>query len=257
LSSNQLTDCLHLQKLRFASQINLSRNLISDGRFLSNAGIFPLLKTLSLANNKLTSLPAVLLGSLTHLNLNGNLIVSLEDFDGHPKLEVLELRGNRISSLKGLGKAPQLRELYLAENSLTSLNGLGAFPKLEKLHIRKNKIASIPAMPSLLILRSLNLRENAVSKLADVAGVSASVSVLNLLANPVSEEMGDNTKKEVWMKYRQYQRVNKSDVTPEEKEEFDKEYKERVAEQERQEKEAREQAEREAAEKEAAEKGEA
>jgi hypothetical protein len=43
-----------------------------------------------------------------------------------------------------------------------------------------------------------------------------------LLGNPVSEEMGDNTKKEVWMKFRQYQKINKSEMTAEEREEFDK-----------------------------------
>lgn len=59
------------------------------------------------------------------------------------------------------------------------------------------------------------------------------VETLSLLANPVSEELGDNTKKEVWMKFRHYRKINKSEVTPEEREEFEKEYRERVAEQER------------------------
>lgn len=44
------------------------------------------------------------------------------------------------------------------------------------------------------------------------------------------------------MKLRQFIRINKSDITNEEKEEFDKQYKERIAELERQEKEAKEQA---------------
>ena len=47
------------------------------------------------------------------------------------------------------------------------------------------------------------------------------------------------------MKFRQYQRINKNDMTAEEKDEFDKEYKDRIAEQERQ---AKQRAEREAAE---------
>lgn len=88
----------------------------------------------------------------------------------------------------------------------------------------------------------MNLRENQIAKVNLLTGINKSVAIINLLANPISEELADNTKKEVWMKFRQYQKVNKSDVTVEEKEEFDKEYKERIAEQERQEKEAREQA---------------
>ena len=82
----------------------------------------------------------------------------------------------------------------------------------------------------------MNLRENQITKVDVLKKITLSVKILNLLANPVSEELGDNTKKEVWMKYRQYDRINKSDMTPEERDEFDKEYKERIAEQERQEK---------------------
>jgi len=59
--------------------------------------------------------------------------------------------------------------------------------------------------------------------------------------------LGDNAKKEIYMRYRNYEKINKGEVTGEEKEEFAKEWKERLAEIERQEKEAREQAEREAA----------
>lgn len=93
------------------------------------------------------------------------------------------------------------------------------------------------------------MRENQIAKIDVLKKISLAVKILNILSNPASEELGDNTKKEVWMKYRQYSKINKSEVTAEEKEEFDKEHKERIAEQERQEKEAKEQAEREAAEK--------
>ena len=71
-------------------------------------------------------------------------------------------------------------------------------------------------------LQYLNIRENQVSKLDVLRNVTLAVKVINLLGNPVSEEMGDNTKKEVWMKFRQYQKINKSEMTAEEREEFDK-----------------------------------
>lgn len=57
------------------------------------------------------------------------------------------------------------------------------------------------------------------------------MQILNLLGNPVSEELGDNTKKEVWMRYRHYTKINKNEVSNEDKEEFYKEYKDRLAEQ--------------------------
>jgi Leucine-rich repeat (LRR) protein len=112
------------------------------------------------------------------------------------------------------------------------------------LHLRKNKISDLADFPELPALKYLNVRENQITKLDVLKKISLTVKVLNLLANPVSDEFGDNTKKEVWMKYRQYQRINKNDMTAEDQDEFDKEYKERIAEQERQEQEAREQAER-------------
>lgn len=100
-------------------------------------------------------------------------------------------------------------------------------------------MTEFPELPS---LKYFNIRENQIAKLDVLNKICLSVKILNLLANPLSEELGDNTKKEVWMKYRQYERINKGDMTPEEKDEFDKECKERIAEQERQEREAKEQA---------------
>jgi Leucine-rich repeat (LRR) protein len=58
-SSNSITEISHLQKLKYPTNINLSRNLISDGRFLSNPSIFSFLKSMNLSNNKLKSLPAI------------------------------------------------------------------------------------------------------------------------------------------------------------------------------------------------------
>lgn len=83
-----------------------------------------------------------------------------------------------------------------------------------------------------------------------MAGVNSSVQILNLLATPLEGELADNTKKEIWMKFRHYQKINKQQITGEEKEEFDKQYKDRLAEQQR------ERLEKEAAEKEAAENAE-
>jgi Leucine-rich repeat (LRR) protein len=122
-----------------------------------------------------------------------------------------------------------LKNLYLADNAISSLEGVGNLPNLQRLHLRKNKLTELNKFPDLPNLEYLNLRENLIAKIDVLKGISLKVKVLNLLANPISEELGDNAKKEVWMKYRQYNRINKSDVTPEEREEFDKEFKERLA----------------------------
>lgn len=86
LSTNQVEDITHIQKLRFLTHLNLSRNCIRDGNFLSNHALFPYVKTINLSNNKIKALPAVQLIRLTHLNLNNNEITGLEDFDGNPTL---------------------------------------------------------------------------------------------------------------------------------------------------------------------------
>lgn len=138
---------------------------------------------------------------------------------------MLELRGNKIASLKGLHNAAQLRELYLADNQITSFKALAKLPKLEKLHARKNKVSDLTEFADVSSIKYLNLRENQITKVNLLSGVPNSVTIINLLANPISEELADNTKKEVWMKFRQYQKINKSEVTAEEKDEFDKEYK--------------------------------
>lgn len=171
---------------------------------MSNSTAFPYVKTLNLSGNKIDSLPPIELRNLTHLNLNNNVINNLEDFYGHKKLQILELRGNKLKDLKGLVRLDSLKELYVAENNLESLNGIEDTPCLKKIHARKNKIVSFAAFPDLKGLIYLNLRENLVTKIDDVAKVCESVQILNLLGNPLSEEMGDNVKKEIWMRFRHY-----------------------------------------------------
>ena len=78
------------------------------------------MKKLNLQGNKITALAPINLRNLVHVNLNNNRIISLDDFEGHAKIEVLEVRKNRLMSLKGLGNMASLKELYLADNQLSS-----------------------------------------------------------------------------------------------------------------------------------------
>jgi hypothetical protein len=52
------------------------------------------------------------------------------------------------------------------------------------------------------------LSSNQIKKVEDISAISVSVSNINLEENPISEELADNLKKELWMKYRNYQIVN-------------------------------------------------
>ena len=67
------------------------------------------MKVINLLGNKIEKLPCISSKNLIHINLNYNVINSLEEFDGHLHLEIFELRGNKIKSLKGLKKIPKLR----------------------------------------------------------------------------------------------------------------------------------------------------
>jgi internalin A len=137
---NQLQDISYLEKLKFVVELNLENNHLGDVKFLMSSDSFPYLKKLNLQGNKITALTPINLRNLVHVNLNNNQIISLDDFEGHAKIEVLEIRKNRLISLKGLSNLGSLRELYLADNQLTSFQHLGDVPKLTKLNARKNKI---------------------------------------------------------------------------------------------------------------------
>ena len=140
LGFNQLQEINYLEKLKFVIQLNLENNLINDIKFLMMSDSFPYLKKLNLQGNKVTALLTINLPNLVHVNLNNNKIISIDDFQGHAKIQVLELRKNKLTSLKGLANLASLRELYLADNQLTGFQPLNNVPKLTKIHARKNKI---------------------------------------------------------------------------------------------------------------------
>jgi Leucine-rich repeat (LRR) protein len=77
LSSNQISDLIHVQKLKFITHLNLSRNVLSDGKFLYNPALFANLKSLNLSSNKFKALPSIELPRLLSLSLNNNEIESL------------------------------------------------------------------------------------------------------------------------------------------------------------------------------------
>ena len=74
-----------------------------------------------------------------------------------------------------------------------------ALPALKKLDVSKNQIVELDDMPELLALEWLSLDENQIEKLDQLPklrGLSC-LSTLNLTANPLSDEKGDDIKKEV------------------------------------------------------------
>ncbi len=90
--------------------------------------------------------------------------------------------------------------------------------------MRNNKLKAIlspfPFLPS---LNYLNLRENQIAKLDELKKIDTHVTGINVLQNPVTDELGENLKKEAVYLMPYLVKVNKSEVTVEERVAFEKE----------------------------------
>lgn len=152
-------------------EIDLDRNTIrkiSDEAFRSLQG----LKTLSLSQNKLLSVPAATrnIPTLRELDLSKNYIKTLDcnDFANLTKLSHLSLNENLISALKGcvFKDLIRLEVLKLQNNSITQLGG--AFqkylPNLKQLRLSLNKLTAIKSgeFKDLQSLQNLTLNNNQI-----------------------------------------------------------------------------------------------
>lgn len=113
------------------------------------------LKALTLHRCRLSSLPDLftapnspLSASLTHLNLDKNLILAAPFTALYrlPKLESLSLRDNKLRSVEGLGQFPSLAHLDVSANLLQRLpETLVTLTKLRSLIIKNNKLREMPS----------------------------------------------------------------------------------------------------------------
>lgn len=156
--------------------LSLSNNSLGNNSSVVPPGVLlPLgrLRTLTLSNNRLTSVPLQLPPSLRELYLRGNLIQHLQGdmFWGKAELQVLDLSANKLTD-KGLGKASLLNA-----SRLESLNLEGNFLKqvprhlpgtIKTLNLEGNFISSISkdAFMSMPQLEHLGLARNKIAKVA-------------------------------------------------------------------------------------------
>ncbi|GAA5886699.1 hypothetical protein JCM6882_005862 [Rhodosporidiobolus microsporus] len=94
------------------------------------------LETLHLARNKISSVRNLdKLASLSSLNLDHNLLTSLEAAADMPRLRVLRLCSNPIADID-IAFAPKLRTLYIDSARLGTVQGTERLRKLENLSVR-------------------------------------------------------------------------------------------------------------------------
>eukprot|EP00435_Cladocopium_sp_Y103_P012028 s4829_g3.t1 len=132
------------------------------------------LRTLRLAFNRLTTIPAVQgLAQLWTLELDSNEISSIapDAFQGLEKLQKLDLFGNEISSIApdAFQSLAQLETLNLYWNKISSIptDAIRGLVRLQTLNLGNNDISSIPtdAFRGLKQLQHLDLSSNEISSI--------------------------------------------------------------------------------------------
>ena len=110
--------------------------------------------------------------------------------------------------------------------------------------MRNNKLKTLYSpFPTLPSLSYINLRENQLAKLDDLKRIEPHITGINVLANPVTDELGEGFRRDVVTAMGWVCRLNKQDVTVEERVQFEKEMLEKERERLAAEEEARKAAE--------------
>ncbi|XP_061075381.1 leucine-rich repeat-containing protein 23 isoform X1 [Conger conger] len=243
LKERRLTDLTLLTSFVHLRFLDISSNLVSDlspltaltqllwlkgdGNVIQRFEGQPLgqlayLQWLSLALNRICDLKGLGGPSLESINLIGNSIerVTGLEYSRLTNLVTLELRGNRLESTDGI-YLPNLRKLYLAQNGIKRLEGLDRLEHLTTLHLRDNQLETLDGINSnMKALQYLNIRGNQVSSpraLVSLVEVMNTLKSLVLTENPLSEI--EDYRLFVLSRLPMLERLDKEQITPEEREE--------------------------------------
>lgn len=123
---------------------------------LAGIGRFRALEILNIDTGTLTDLaPLGALKKLLYVCARNHKLRSLEGLP--PSLETLEVENNVIASLDGLDRLTNLEKLSLDNNKLTSIPNLSKLRKLQALSLLGNPITRLENLESLRSLRSLDI----------------------------------------------------------------------------------------------------
>ncbi|XP_054552771.1 leucine-rich repeat serine/threonine-protein kinase 2 [Talpa occidentalis] len=170
LHSNKLTSFpAHVLSLSRLAFLDVSRNDIGPRVLLDPALSCPALRQLSLAHNRLSSVPeglGAVASGLQQLALEGNEIAGTCPCLCLTELRALNLSKNHISDLAGgfLEACPRLESFSASMNLLATLPTLP--PSLTSVKLAQNRFACVPdALLSLPHLRSLDMSSNEIQSL--------------------------------------------------------------------------------------------
>nr|XP_020762414.1 leucine-rich repeat-containing protein 57 isoform X1 [Odocoileus virginianus texanus] len=147
------------------------------------------LRTIDLSNNKIESLPPVVLGKFTllkSLSLNNNKLTALPDeLCNLKKLETLSLNNNQLRELPStFGQLSALKTLSLSGNQLRALPPqLCSLRHLDVVDLSKNQIRSIPDIVGELQVIELNLNQNQIAQISVKISSCPRLKVLRLEEN--------------------------------------------------------------------------
>lgn len=177
LSGNSLMHVKNLHCLPRLKYLDLTENLLEEIEFVADTALGSL-ETLCLAQNELTTIDLRRYPILQKLNIDGNMVSTLEGLSGAETLSVLSARDQRVkSNLVNdiLDSAIDCTELYLSSNSMQEAGFV--LPKQPNFTLRCLEIAScgLQALPQgfgdcFPNMRVLNLNFNALSDLSPLQG---------------------------------------------------------------------------------------
>jgi Leucine-rich repeat (LRR) protein len=199
LNKNNLASVDKLRNLKFLQSLEARDNCIADNYFMSESKQqLKFLTKVDLAGNKLTKLRQLLCTKLRSLNVDNNEIAECEMVQ-HSQLHALSANKNKLTSLKGFTDLWSLEVLNLAENQITTLDGIKDCRMLKKLNLQGNQLSEFAVVPDLPSLEEINLANCPIAKLEEIGKLITfkKLNSINLTETPISEEKGDDLKKEV------------------------------------------------------------
>ncbi|KAL7405625.1 hypothetical protein ABVT39_004325 [Epinephelus coioides] len=119
------------------------------------------------------------------LNLQHNLITTIQHLSHMQQLVFLNLYDNHIDEMTGIESLCSLRILMLGKNRIRKICCLERVSKLNTLDLHDNQICRIENMSHLSELRVLNLAGNSISRVENLQGLDC-LTELNLRHNCIS-----------------------------------------------------------------------